>query len=293
MGAYRASLSAPTASPVSTSPAPSPLSPATSQQQQQQQQSSSSSCPSTSPHPSLCGRRMFLSSLIVAAKYIQDRNYSNKAWAKISGLPLSEINANELEFLKAIDYHLFVSQKTFVGWSGMLLNRACGRGGVGAGVSAGVKPGPLVGVPPAQNSAQKCTLTIPDACTINLKPTNSSASVTALLTPLPSPTSSDTASPFSFAFVPMPTASCGLAESTRAAATTVTASLPSPPAEHGCDGVTSTTQRGCGGVSSYPFPSPEAVRVPLLHGLKRSWTVCESAGVGEGVWEREGKRVKV
>ncbi|KAJ3327142.1 hypothetical protein HDU76_012326 [Blyttiomyces sp. JEL0837] len=75
------------------------------------------------PHPSLCGRRMFLSSLIVAAKYLQDRNYSNRAWSKISGLPLSEINANEMEFLKMIDYDLFVNHRTFGSWSGMIVNR--------------------------------------------------------------------------------------------------------------------------------------------------------------------------
>ncbi|CAJ0889916.1 13790_t:CDS:2 [Entrophospora sp. SA101] len=30
-----------------------------------------------------CGRRMFLASLIVASKYLQDNNYSNNAWSKI------------------------------------------------------------------------------------------------------------------------------------------------------------------------------------------------------------------
>ena len=33
-----------------------------------------------------CGRRMFLSALILASKYLQDRNYSTRAWGKISGL---------------------------------------------------------------------------------------------------------------------------------------------------------------------------------------------------------------
>ncbi|KAJ3109451.1 hypothetical protein HDU97_006696 [Phlyctochytrium planicorne] len=74
-------------------------------------------------HASLCGRRMFLSALIVAAKYLQDRNYSNKAWAKISGLTLEEINQNEFEFLSIIDYDLYVSHKTYTTWSTMLLAR--------------------------------------------------------------------------------------------------------------------------------------------------------------------------
>ncbi|KAG0287524.1 hypothetical protein BGZ97_007077 [Linnemannia gamsii] len=56
-----------------------------------------------------CGRRMFLAALILASKFQQDRTYSNKAWSKISGLPVSEINLNEIAFLALIDYRLFVS----------------------------------------------------------------------------------------------------------------------------------------------------------------------------------------
>ncbi|KAI8602404.1 cyclin-domain-containing protein, partial [Dissophora ornata] len=68
-----------------------------------------------------CGRRTFLASLMVASKYLQDRNYSNKAWAKISGLSIKEINANELIFLKLIDYSLFVSHDTFMRWTALLV----------------------------------------------------------------------------------------------------------------------------------------------------------------------------
>ncbi|KNC96917.1 uncharacterized protein SPPG_07743 [Spizellomyces punctatus DAOM BR117] len=75
-------------------------------------------------HPSCCCRRMFLSALIVAAKYVQDRNYSNKAWSKISGLPVEEITCNEREFLRCINWKLYVSYRSFVTWSTMLLNVA-------------------------------------------------------------------------------------------------------------------------------------------------------------------------
>ncbi|KAF9191817.1 hypothetical protein BGZ51_006701 [Haplosporangium sp. Z 767] len=70
-----------------------------------------------------CGRRTFLAALMVASKYLQDRNYSNKAWAKISGLSIKEINANELIFLKLIDYSLFVSHDTFMRWTAILVAR--------------------------------------------------------------------------------------------------------------------------------------------------------------------------
>jgi len=73
-------------------------------------------------HPIACGRRMFLAAVIVASKYLQDRNYSNRAWAKISGLPVKEINANEFVFLNIADYELYVGEALYKRWSGVLLN---------------------------------------------------------------------------------------------------------------------------------------------------------------------------
>ncbi|CAG8567668.1 2414_t:CDS:2 [Diversispora eburnea] len=67
-----------------------------------------------------CGRRMFLASLIVASKYLQDRNYSNYAWSKICGLPVQEINSIERRFLMLIGYNLFISENNFKHWSNLL-----------------------------------------------------------------------------------------------------------------------------------------------------------------------------
>jgi PHO85 cyclin-5 len=64
-----------------------------------------------------CGRRMFLSALMLASKFLQDRNYSTRAWGKITGLPTSEINTNELKFLEAVDWKLHVSKEKFERWS--------------------------------------------------------------------------------------------------------------------------------------------------------------------------------
>ncbi|KAI8881170.1 hypothetical protein K501DRAFT_189540 [Backusella circina FSU 941] len=63
-----------------------------------------------------CGRRMFLASLMVASKYLHDKNYQNKAWCKISGLDIKEVNAAEMAFLNLIDYRLHVSKPTFDKW---------------------------------------------------------------------------------------------------------------------------------------------------------------------------------
>jgi hypothetical protein len=68
-----------------------------------------------------CGRRMFLSALILASKYLQDRNYSARAWNKISGLNTSEINQNEMAFLLAIDWKLHITDILFQRWTDIVL----------------------------------------------------------------------------------------------------------------------------------------------------------------------------
>lgn len=68
-----------------------------------------------------CGRRMFLAALILASKYLQDRNYSARAWSKISGLNTSEINANELAFLTTVNWRLHISDQIFEKWTKIVL----------------------------------------------------------------------------------------------------------------------------------------------------------------------------
>lgn len=64
-----------------------------------------------------CPRRMFLASVMVASKFVQDRTYSNRAWSKISGLPLKDLGKLERAFLKAIDYRLMVSEGEWEKWT--------------------------------------------------------------------------------------------------------------------------------------------------------------------------------
>ncbi|KAL8688902.1 MAG: hypothetical protein Q9218_005299, partial [Villophora microphyllina] len=68
-----------------------------------------------------CGRRMFLASLILASKYLQDRNFSARAWSKISGLKATEINANELAFVKAVGWKLHIPEPVFQRWTDIVL----------------------------------------------------------------------------------------------------------------------------------------------------------------------------
>ncbi|CAO3582519.1 unnamed protein product [Absidia cylindrospora] len=67
-----------------------------------------------------CGRRMFLASLVVASKFVQDKTYRNSVWAKIAGLTVQEINASERVFLGLLDYRLYVAQPTFDQWHQLL-----------------------------------------------------------------------------------------------------------------------------------------------------------------------------
>ncbi|KAJ5092632.1 hypothetical protein NUU61_007502 [Penicillium alfredii] len=85
------------------------------------------------PREMQCGRRMFLASLILASKYLQDRNYSARAWSKISGLNTVEINHNEILFLKAVGWRLHISEVTFQRWTELVLKMTSGAGSSSAG----------------------------------------------------------------------------------------------------------------------------------------------------------------
>jgi len=75
-----------------------------------------------------CGRRMFLAALILASKYLQDRNYSARAWSKISGLQTAEININEMAFLAAVNWRLHISESNFQKWTDLVVKYTPGSG---------------------------------------------------------------------------------------------------------------------------------------------------------------------
>ncbi|KAI4734838.1 hypothetical protein E4T50_14622 [Aureobasidium sp. EXF-12298] len=74
-----------------------------------------------------CGRRMFLAALILASKYLQDRNYSAKAWSKMSGLKVAEINLNERTFLEAVNWKLHLPEPLFKRWTEVVLRYTPGQ----------------------------------------------------------------------------------------------------------------------------------------------------------------------
>jgi len=62
------------------------------------------------PSPLLCPRRAFLASLILASKFTQDKCYSNRAWAKLAGLPPREIGRCERALGEALEWRLWVGK---------------------------------------------------------------------------------------------------------------------------------------------------------------------------------------
>ena len=69
------------------------------------------------PSPLLCPQRAFLAFLILASKFMQDKCYSNHAWAKLSGLPPHEISCCECAPGDALDWRLWVGKSPSSGLS--------------------------------------------------------------------------------------------------------------------------------------------------------------------------------
>lgn len=62
---------------------------------------------------SLNVHRLLMTSLVVACKFSNDFFYNNAYYAMVGGVPVSELNALELEFLYLLNFHLFVPQDLF------------------------------------------------------------------------------------------------------------------------------------------------------------------------------------
>ncbi|KAH7929900.1 hypothetical protein BV22DRAFT_1109651 [Leucogyrophana mollusca] len=82
------------------------------------------------PSPLLCPRRTFLASLILASKFMQDRTYSNRAWAKLSGLPPREIGRCERALGDALEWRLWVGKPAVPATSGRSLTKCRSEGDI-------------------------------------------------------------------------------------------------------------------------------------------------------------------
>ncbi|KAL4588172.1 hypothetical protein LXL04_001053 [Taraxacum kok-saghyz] len=62
---------------------------------------------------SLSVHRLLITSIMLAAKFIDDAFYNNAYYAKVGGVTTSELNRLELKFLFGLDFRLHVSVGTF------------------------------------------------------------------------------------------------------------------------------------------------------------------------------------
>ena len=76
-------------------------------------------------HPNLRGHigseyRLFLISLVLANKFLDDHTYTNKTWSSVSRIPLSEISKMELQLWTGIGLSANVSETEFNDWATVL-----------------------------------------------------------------------------------------------------------------------------------------------------------------------------
>lgn len=70
-----------------------------------------------------CSRRMFLAALILATKFLHDRAYTNRAWAKLAGLTTREVGNCERALLEWLNWELYVSPPVFIKWQSDVFKR--------------------------------------------------------------------------------------------------------------------------------------------------------------------------
>ncbi|CAG8458689.1 3550_t:CDS:2 [Diversispora eburnea] len=65
--------------------------------------------------------RLFLISLILADKYVNDIKYSIETWAKITELPSKEINKMQLTFWRFLSYNVYINGDEYSDWINRLM----------------------------------------------------------------------------------------------------------------------------------------------------------------------------
>jgi hypothetical protein len=59
---------------------------------------------------------LFVAALVLASKYLNDRNAFNAAWSRATGIPLVRLNVTEMVLLSTIEYRLHVDIDLFDRW---------------------------------------------------------------------------------------------------------------------------------------------------------------------------------
>lgn len=76
-------------------------------------------------NPSVKGKpgseyRLLTVALMLGNKFLDDNTYTNKTWAEVSGILVTEVHIMEVEFLSNMKYCLFTSAKDWTQWQSLL-----------------------------------------------------------------------------------------------------------------------------------------------------------------------------
>ncbi|KAI9872942.1 MAG: hypothetical protein M1823_008041, partial [Watsoniomyces obsoletus] len=76
-------------------------------------------------NPSVSGKkgsefRLLTVALMLGNKFLDDNTYTNKTWAEVSGISVTEIHIMEVEFLSNMRYDLYVSELEWKDWKSTL-----------------------------------------------------------------------------------------------------------------------------------------------------------------------------
>jgi hypothetical protein len=65
--------------------------------------------------------RALLTGLVVAAKFFEDKFYTNSYYARVGGITAVELNRLERQFLSNVDFVLYVSEEEYTSYLGRLM----------------------------------------------------------------------------------------------------------------------------------------------------------------------------
>ncbi|PIN14577.1 Cyclin [Handroanthus impetiginosus] len=71
--------------------------------------------------------RLLITSVMVAAKFMDDAFFNNAYYARVGGISTAELNKLEMKFLFGVDFRLHVTVQTFKKYCSMLKNETTGR----------------------------------------------------------------------------------------------------------------------------------------------------------------------
>ena len=60
--------------------------------------------------------RLLTVALMLGNKFLDDNTYTNKTWAEVSGISVTEIHVMEVEFLSHMKYNLYTSKEEWIDW---------------------------------------------------------------------------------------------------------------------------------------------------------------------------------